>query len=62
MSALGHAPFIIATHSSVLLACPESIIYSFDNIPAKVVHYEETELYKVYKKFMENPRQYFKEE
>ena len=62
MGALGHAQFIIATHSPILLACPESIIYSFDEIPVKVVHYEETELYKVYKKFMENPGQYFKEE
>ena len=33
MSALGHAQFIIATHSPILLACSGAIIYSFDHSP-----------------------------
>ena len=60
MSALGHAQFIIATHSPILLACPGSIIYSFDYTPVKAVLYEETEHYQVYKNFMENPKRYLK--
>ena len=55
MSALGHAQFIIATHSPILMACPGSVIYSFDTTPAKTIRYEDTEHYKVYKSFMENP-------
>ena len=55
MSALGHAQFIIATHSPILMACPGSVIYSFDTTPVKTIRYEDTEHYKVYKSFMENP-------
>jgi len=60
MSALGHAQFIIATHSPILLACPGSVIYSFDHTPVKAVHYEDTEHYQIYKSFMENPGGYLK--
>ncbi len=60
MSALGHAQFIIATHSPILLACPGSVIYSFDTAPVKTIRYEDTEHYKIYKSFMENPGKYLK--
>ena len=60
MGALGHAQFIIATHSPILLACPGSMIYSFDHTPVKTIQYEDTEYYRIYKTFMENPSQYFK--
>ena len=62
MGALGHAQFIIATHSPILLACPGSTIYSFDDAPVKTIQYEDTEYYRIYKTFMENPGRYFKEE
>ncbi len=55
MSGLGHAQFIIATHSPILMACPGSVIYSFDTTPVKTIRYEDTEHYKIYKAFMENP-------
>jgi predicted ATPase len=58
MSALGHAQFIIATHSPILLACPGSVIYSFDHSPVKTMHYEETDHYQIYKDFMENRGRY----
>jgi len=54
MSGLGHAQFIIATHSPILLACPGAEIYCFDHIPVRKVRYEETEHYQVYKHFMED--------
>ena len=54
MSAEGHAQFIIATHSPILLACPGAVIYSFDYIPVRVVQYEETDHYRVYKDFLDN--------
>jgi len=62
MSVLGHAQFIIATHSPILLACPGAIIYSFDHSPVRTLRYEDTEHYQVYKSFMENPGKYLKEE
>ena len=54
MSKAGHAQFIIATHSPILMACPGAHIYSFDSGPIKLVEYEETEHYRVYKSFMED--------
>jgi predicted ATPase len=59
LGSLGHAQFIIATHSPILLACPGSVIYSFDHTPVKTIQYEDTEYYRIYKTFMENPSQYF---
>jgi predicted ATPase len=51
-AARGDAQFIIASHSPILLACPGASIYSFDEAPPRVVEYEETEYFKVYKEFM----------
>lgn len=62
MSALGHAQFIIATHSPILLAFPGANIYSFDHRPVKTIPYEDTEHYQVYKRFMENPNRYLEED
>jgi predicted ATPase len=52
----GHAQFIIATHSPIILSCPGATIYSFDHVPVRQVDYEETELYKVYKEFFKKKR------
>jgi len=52
----GHAQFIIATHSPILLACPEATIYSLDHVPIREIAYEDTDHYRVYKAFMEAPR------
>jgi predicted ATPase len=60
VGAVGHAQFIVATHSPILLACPNSAIYSFDSIPVRSMSYEETDHYRVYKSFMENPEEYLK--
>jgi predicted ATPase len=60
MAVLGHAQFIIATHSPILLACPGSVIYSFDHTPVKTIQYEDTEYYRIYKTFMENPAKVLK--
>jgi len=59
-AARGDAQFIIASHSPILLACPGANIYSFDETPPRVVEYEETEYFKVYKEFM-NDRNKFLE-
>ena len=58
MGAAGHAQFVIATHSPILLACPGATIYSFDHVPVRQVAYEDTDHYRVYKAFMDDPRPY----
>ena len=58
MSQAGHAQFIIATHSPILLACPGAKIYCFDHAPVKQVDYEDTEQFRVYKDFMEDRNKY----
>ncbi len=58
MGRAGHAQFIVATHSPILLACPGATIYSFDHIPIESVRYEDTEHYRIYRSFMEDRRQY----
>jgi predicted ATPase len=52
------AQFIIATHSPILLACPGARILDFDNAPVKKIDYENTEHYRIYREFMDNPRKY----
>ncbi|MGD2188131.1 MAG: AAA family ATPase [Desulfobacterales bacterium] len=57
----GQAQFIIATHSPILLACPQARIYSFTHSSLKQIGYEETEHFQVYKSFMQDPHQYLKD-
>ena len=52
MAAAGHAQFIMCTHWPILLSCPGATLYSFDSIPIKPVRYEDTEHYKIYRKFI----------
>jgi predicted ATPase len=56
MGRAGHAQFIVATHSPILLACPAAKILSFDEIPVKQIPYEKTDHYRIYKDFMRDPQ------
>jgi predicted ATPase len=51
LEAEGHAQFIMATHSPILLAYPGAQIFSFDSPRIEEVEYEETTHYKLYKQF-----------
>jgi predicted ATPase len=55
MGRAGHAQFLVATHSPILLACPGAMIHSFDDAPVQPIGYEETDHYQVYKAFMADP-------
>lgn len=46
--------FIIVTHSPILLAYPGAEILSFDGGKIKPVAYEDTDIYQVYKYFLNN--------
>ncbi len=52
--------FIIATHSPLLLAYPDSTIYSCDAHTLTSIEYEDTEHYQITKNFLENPDLYLK--
>jgi predicted ATPase len=57
-SQAGHAQFIVATHSPILLACPGATIYRFSPSALEPVAYEETEHFRIYKSFMLDPEKY----
>ena len=48
----GHAQFIIATHSPILLAFEKARIYSFDHSPLRAIGYQDTEHYKIYRRYL----------
>jgi predicted ATPase len=54
----GHAQFIIATHSPILLAAGNATIYSFDYSPVQKIGYEETSHYRVYREFLTDREKY----
>jgi len=51
LEADGHAQFIMATHSPILLAYPGAQIFSFDAPRIEEVEYEDTAHYRLYKQF-----------
>jgi predicted ATPase len=51
LEAAGHAQFIMATHSPILLAYPGAQIFSFDSSRIEEVDYEDTAHYRLYKRF-----------
>jgi len=55
MSEAGHAQFIIATHSPILLSCPGARLCGFDRIPVRQVRFEETDHYRICREFLEDP-------
>lgn len=54
----GHAQFIIATHSPILLSCPGAAIISFDHEALTKVEYEDTDYYRIYRDFLLNREKY----
>lgn len=48
----GHAQFIIATHSPILLSIEGAAIYSFDKPQVQQINYTDTDHYRIYKEFM----------
>ncbi|MCG6911147.1 MAG: AAA family ATPase [Deltaproteobacteria bacterium] len=58
MSSQGHAQFIIASHSPILLACPGADILNFNRAPLASIAYEDTEYYRIYKDFLNNRNEF----
>lgn len=58
MGDAGHAQFIIATHSPLLMACPGASIFTFDRASVEPIAYEETIHFQMYRDFMANPTRF----
>lgn len=58
MSRMGHAQFIVATHSPILLACPDADILDFNRLPLASIDYEDTEYFRIYRDFLNNRKKY----
>jgi predicted ATPase len=52
--------FIIATHSPILMAYPDAIIYQFSSSGIERIAYEETEHYRITRDFLANPQRMLK--
>ena len=48
----GHAQFVVATHSPILLALENARILSFDKNSVRSIEYTETDHYKIYKSIL----------
>ncbi len=53
-----NSQFIIATHSPILLAYPDSTIYSCDSDVLESIAYADTKHYQITKHFLDNPSRY----
>ena len=58
MSRMGHAQFIVASHSPILLACPNACILDFNRLPLGNIDYEDTEYFRIYRDFLNNRKKY----
>ena len=52
---LGGCQFVIATHSPILMAYPNATVYQFDAAGIRRVAYDQTDHYRVARRFLENP-------
>ncbi|KMK80796.1 hypothetical protein WCU81_04980 [Pectobacterium atrosepticum] len=48
--------FIIATHSPIILAYPNSVIYQFNENGIQQVAWQDTEHYQITRQFLNNPQ------
>jgi predicted ATPase len=55
------AQFIISTHSPLLLGFPKAQIMSFDGERIKEICYEDTNSFQIYRRFLNDPRDFLKE-
>lgn len=60
-SASDHNQFIIVSHSPILLACPNADIYTFDTAPVSPIGYYDTQYYRIYRDFLNNPAPFFEQ-
>ena len=58
--ASGNAQMIVATHSPLLMAAPDSVVISFDRSPPAPVPFDEIESVALYRAFLQAPARYLR--
>ena len=56
----GHAQFLIATHSPILLSYPGAKLISFDDGKIEEINYQDSSHFQLTKSFLEAPERYFR--
>lgn len=56
----GHAQFLIATHSPILLAYPGAVLFGLDGDAIDRINYQETRHFLVTRDFLNSPERFFK--
>lgn len=56
----GHAQFLIATHSPIILSYPGAALFSLDGESIEPIAYSETEHYRVTRDFLNAPERFYK--
>jgi predicted ATPase len=60
LSTPGHAQFLIATHSPIILAYPDATLLSLDGDDIQEIDYRETKHFQITRDFLNSPERFFK--
>jgi predicted ATPase len=56
----GHAQFLIATHSPIILSYPGAVLFSLDGTAIQEIDYRETKHFLITRDFLNSPERFFK--
>jgi predicted ATPase len=60
LSSPGHAQFLIATHSPIILSYPGAVLFSLDGDAIQEIDYRETKHFLITRDFLNAPERFFK--
>ena len=60
LTAPGHAQFLIATHSPIVLSYPGAVLFDLDGDAIQEIDYRETKHYQITRDFLNSPERFFK--
>lgn len=60
LSSPGHAQFLIATHSPIILSYPGAVLFSLDGDAIQEIDYRETKHVLITRDFLNSPERFFK--
>ena len=58
LSSPGHAQFLIATHSPIILSYPGAVLFSLDEAGIQPIEYRDTEHYRLTRDFLNTPERF----
>lgn len=60
LEAPGHAQFLVATHSPILLSYPGAIVYTLDGGAFEAIDYRDTKHFQITRDFLNSPERFHK--